>query len=328
MPLLLRDIRYQAGRSLIDLNLAFENPAVVGFTGPEAAALTELFRLISGDLQPQAGSVEGFVQSIAATASFTSTDPVEIRESIEQTLDSDADVILIGPSLALTDPACRLRAMTHIQDLRRRGRWVLLMSQDLDFLERHCDEVVVMDGGSVVERGDPTETLRRYRTLLLSRSRSQSTGDAAPLARHGDERARIESVQIEDATGRSVQVVQSGERTTVRVLIEFHADVAEPVVGILIRSRVGINVYGTNTEAENVDLGPCKAGDRVEVLFRFDCNLCAEQYTLTVASHDPDGVAHDWLEEAIFFTVADTRYTAGVANLRAAVEINKVATAQ
>ena len=117
--------------------------------------------------------------------------------------------------------------------------------------------------------------------------------------------------------------MQSGESTTVRVVIEFQANVEQPVIGILIRSRVGINVYGTNTEAENVDLGPCKAGDRVEGLFRFDCNLCAEQYTLTVASHDPDGLAHDWLEEAIFFTVADTRYTAGVANLRAAVEVRK-----
>lgn len=325
MPLLLRNIRYQAVGSLIDLNLAFENPAVVGFTGPEGAGLTELFQLISGDLQIQSGSIEGFGQAIAATASFTSTDPVEIRESIEQTLASDAEVILIGPSLALADLAFRRRVVTRIQDLRRRGRWVLLACQDLDFLERHCDEVVAMEDGSVAERGDPTETLRRYRTRLLSWSKRESTGESAPLARHGDERARVELVEIQDASGQPVQVVQSGESTTVRVVIEFHAEVENPVIGILIRSRVGINVYGTNTEAENVDLGPCKVGDRLEVLFRFDCNLCAEQYTLTVASHDPDGLAHDWLEEAIFFTVADTRYTAGVANLRAAVEVRKPA---
>ena len=323
MTLLLRNIRYQTGGSLIDVNLAFENPAVVGFTGTEGAGVTDLFRLISGDLEPQSGTIEGFGQALAATASFTSADPVEIRESIEQTLDSDADVILIGPSLALTDPTCRHRTVTRIQDRRRRGRWVLLASQDLDFLERHCDEVVVMDGGSAAERGDPTEILRRYRILLLDRYKRESTSEAGPLARHGDERARVESVQIQDASGQPVQVVQSGESSTVRVVIEFHATVEEPVIGILIRSRVGINVYGTNTEAEDVDLGPCKEGDRVEVLFRFDCNLCAEQYTLTVASHDPDGLAHDWLEEAIFFTVADTRYTAGVANLRAAVEVRK-----
>jgi lipopolysaccharide transport system ATP-binding protein len=57
--------------------------------------------------------------------------------------------------------------------------------------------------------------------------------------------------------------------------------------------------------------------------FVFGCHLCAEQYTLTVASHDPDGAAHEWLEEAIVFSVSDSRYTAGVANLRARVEVSR-----
>jgi len=38
-----------------------------------------------------------------------------------------------------------------------------------------------------------------------------------------------------------------------------------------------------------------------------------------VASHDPDGVWHEWLEDAVAFLVTDGRYTAGVANLRARV---------
>jgi lipopolysaccharide transport system ATP-binding protein len=117
--------------------------------------------------------------------------------------------------------------------------------------------------------------------------------------------------------------VQSGETVTIRVRLEFLEAVENPVVGILIRSRIGVNVYGTNTEMEKAPFGPCAAGDRVELLFTLDCHLCAEQYTLTVASHDPDGTAHEWLEEAIVFTVADTRYTAGVANLRARVEVRR-----
>ena len=193
MSLRLRNVRCRAGDSVVDVDLSFENPVVVGFTGTEGAGVAELFRLVSGELQPESGAVEGFGRAEAATASFGSADPGEIRESIDQVLGSDAEVILIGPSLALTDPVFRHRAVARIQDLRRRGRWILFASQDLDFLERHCDEVVVMDGGSVVERGDPTETLRRYRTLLLDRDKGESNSEAGPLARHGDERARVES---------------------------------------------------------------------------------------------------------------------------------------
>ena len=54
-------------------------------------------------------------------------------------------------------------------------------------------------------------------------------------------------------------------------------------------------------------------------LIEHNGQLCPEEYTLTVASHDPDGVWHDWLEDAVSFAVSDDRYTAGVANLRAQV---------
>jgi homopolymeric O-antigen transport system ATP-binding protein len=87
----------------------------------------------------------------------------------------------------------------------------------------------------------------------------------------------------------------------------------------MIRTRIGLNVYGTNTELEKLALGACSAGDALEVVFAFRCDLCPGEYTLTVASHDPDGVWHDWVEDAVAFSVSDHRYTAGVANLRARV---------
>ena len=59
----------------------------------------------------------------------------------------------------------------------------------------------------------------------------------------------------------------------------------------------------------------------LELTFAFRCELCPQEYTLTVASHDPDGVWHDWLEDAVAFAVSDGRYTAGVANLRAQVSL-------
>jgi lipopolysaccharide transport system ATP-binding protein len=89
----------------------------------------------------------------------------------------------------------------------------------------------------------------------------------------------------------------------------------------MIHSRVGVEVYGTNTELEKVVLGTRTAGEMVRITFRFNCDLCPQEYTLTAASHDPDGVWHDWLEDAVSFSVSDTRYTAGVANLRAQVSL-------
>jgi len=145
-----------------------------------------------------------------------------------------------------------------------------------------------------------------------------------PSLRRGDGRARIVNLEILNQQGRPTLVWQSGEPVSVRVTVEFQQPVADPVVGIMIRTRIGFEVYGTNTELEKLKLGPCQAGDRLAVTFWFRCDLCPQEYTLTAASHDPDGVWHDWMEDAVAFSVADTRYTAGVANLRARVSVERL----
>jgi lipopolysaccharide transport system ATP-binding protein len=91
------------------------------------------------------------------------------------------------------------------------------------------------------------------------------------------------------------------------------------MVGILIRTRIGMDVYGTNTRIEQIDLGEVREGDELEVDFRIACWLTPQQYTLTVATQGPDGSSHDWLDDAVAFDVVDARMAAGVANLRAEV---------
>jgi lipopolysaccharide transport system ATP-binding protein len=87
----------------------------------------------------------------------------------------------------------------------------------------------------------------------------------------------------------------------------------------MIRTRIGMDVFGTNTKLQKLALGRCRPGDVLEVEFHFHCWLCPQEYTLTVATQHPDGSSHDWLDEALSFTVVASRYTAGVANLHARV---------
>lgn len=176
---------------------------------------------------------------------------------------------------------------------------------------RICDEGWWITAPGKLRRGDPAEILRAagrgYQVALT------------PTLHRGDGRAKLAAIETLDSEGRQTSAWASGEEARVRVSVEFLSDVADPVVGIMIRTRVGFEVYGTNTELEQVKLGPVRAGERRVVTFAFDCNLCPQEYTITAASHDPDGVWHDWMEDAVAFRVVDSRYTAGVANLRARV---------
>jgi lipopolysaccharide transport system ATP-binding protein len=237
---------------------------------------------------------------------------------------SPAPLVLVDHTFACRDKLARERAALALDGLRRAGSTVLLVSHEEDLLARLCDEIWWLGDGRLLARGDPVEILDRWRAHVAARLRAWGETAQAPLdprLRRGDGRAEIVLLETAGENGQPTMVWRSGEPATIRVRVRFAAAVADPVVGIMIRTRVGLNVYGTNTELERLPLGPRAAGDEIEVRFAFRCDLCPGEYTLTAASHDPDGVWHDWLEDALAFAVTDDRYTAGVANLRAAVTV-------
>ena len=325
MPFAFRRVRYRGDGLSIEADLAFCDGMIVGLAGPDGAGKKTLIRLAAGILQPDSGQVELPGAVYCAEASLASADPGDVRRSLEDPAVESAKVVLVGPSLALTDPAFQQRAMSRFHRCQARGTVIVLASHDLALFERHADEVVVLEAGKVVERGDPGLVLRSYRRRMVRAECAASAPvEMQPSSQHGDMRGSIEQVEVLDAEGRSVSTIESGLETTARVVVRYDAAVAEPVVGILIRSQVGVNVYGTNTELERLSFGSVAAGERIEILYRFVAALCPGEYTLTVASHDPDGTAHEWLEDAVRFTVGDSRYTAGVANLKARVEARRL----
>mgnify|MGYP003350315936 FL=1 len=92
----------------------------------------------------------------------------------------------------------------------------------------------------------------------------------------------------------------------------------------MIRTRIGTEVYGTNTMLENCSPGPMQAGECCEVLFRFACRLIPQEYTLTVATQSADGTSHDWVDDVLTFQVVDSPRRAGIANLEAVVSCRKL----
>src|SRR5262249_3256588 len=155
-----------------------------------------------------------------------------------------------------------------------------------------CDEVWWIDRGKLALKGDPRETLERYRRNVAERIRAWGgtlTPRLAPSTRRGNGHAEVLSIETLGADGSPPIVWKSGEEVAVRVSVQFAEAVERPVLGVLLRTRIGFEVYGTNTELEKVELGARAPGDILRLKFSFVCHLCPNEYTLTVASHDPDG---------------------------------------
>jgi lipopolysaccharide transport system ATP-binding protein len=299
------------------IDVAAPDGVAIGVIGEDGAGTSTLLRLAAGLEPPRAGAV-----AVGTRRRFLGpNDPLNF---------SPVDTLLLDHTLALHDRLVRARAITALERLRQAGTTILFTSHEEDLLLELADEIWWLGGGRLIGRGDPAEALEAYRNHIAQRIRAWGQSIQTPLTprlRRGDGRAQILSVEIDGQDGKPTGVLRSGEAAVIRVSVRFQQAVADPVVGILIRSRIGQNVYGTNTELERLKFGPCSLGDALRLNFSFRCELCPQEYTLTVASHDPNGVWHDWLEDAVAFSVTDPRYTAGVANLRAQVSIERISQA-
>jgi len=295
------------------IDAAAPDGVVVGVIGEDGAGKSRLLRLAAGLEQP----AEGAVETSGAARLLGPGDALDL---------APVPVLLLDQTFARHDLLVRHRASSALERLRRAGTTTLLVSHEEELLRRLADEIWWLHEGRLAGRGDPEVMLAAYARHVAARFRAWGETEASPLLprmRRGDGRAEVAGIDLLGENGRPTMVWRSGELAVVRVRVRFQAAVPDPVVGIMIRTRIGLNVYGTNTELERLKLGPCAADSEIEVAFAFRCELCPGEYTLTVASHDPDGVWHDWLEDALAFSVTGDRYTAGVANLRATVSVGR-----
>lgn len=299
---------------LRNLTISAPDSAVIGLIGAKGSGKSALLRLAAGLDHPAAGSVT----FVGARRYLGFCDPLNF---------SPVDLLLLDQTLAHQDALEREKALVAIDRLRSAGATILIASHEPDLLRRTCDEVWWLDQGALAGRGDPGEVIEAYQQRVAEQFSAWGETLPQPLRldlRRGDGRAEIISLETLGEGGQPTTVWRSGEAVAVRVRVRYCEAVQQPVVGIMIRTRIGLNVYGTNTELEKQSTGSFAPGERLEAVFRFRCDLCPGEYTLTVASHDMDGTAHDWIDNAVAVVVADSRYTAGVANLRASVEVAKL----
>jgi lipopolysaccharide transport system ATP-binding protein len=250
-----------------------------------------------------------------------------VRLAFSTAIHVNPEILIVDEALAVGDAVFANRCIRKFEELREKKTTVLFVSHDLGLVKQLSDRAIFLLNGRIQAEGEPKHVIDKYIGVVLERQKAfeQSDRRAHPAAtnRHGDGSSEILDVTLLDEGGRPCGVVSSGERVTIRIRTAFRRRRVEPMVGILIRNRIGMEIYGTNSRIEQVDLGAFEPGEELDIDFRFDCWLTPQHYTVTVATQYPDGSSHDWLDDVISFEVLSHRMAAGVADLRAQIEWRK-----
>jgi len=246
----------------------------------------------------------------------------------------EPDILIIDEALAVGDAVFQHRCLRRINELHERGATVLFVSHDAAAVRALCSRAIMLRAGCLIADGKPVDVLNLYQKIIMEREqaydaetgaassavKTEDDGTLATLSyayRHGDGSAEILGAELTDPAQARVEIVESGEPLTLRVVVRFNQAVDDPVIGFLFRNSHGIHAYGTNTKEQQIEFGAVPAGEVIEVSFAFDCWLGVDQYTISLAVHSREGQAYDWLDAALFLRVTSLTLTEGVANLNA-----------
>jgi lipopolysaccharide transport system ATP-binding protein len=98
----------------------------------------------------------------------------------------DPDLLIIDEILSVGDEHFSRKSTAKMEEFRRAGKTILLVSHDLGSLESHCDEAAWLDGGLLKAYGDPAFVVSEYRKAVAESEVQADTnpGQIATAAGH------------------------------------------------------------------------------------------------------------------------------------------------
>jgi ABC-type polysaccharide/polyol phosphate transport system ATPase subunit len=184
----------------------------------------------------------------------------------------DPEVLIIDEVLAVGDAAFQRKAYAHIEDMRRRGIPIVVVSHDLDRVARLCTRAVLLDRGTVAHIGAPHEAIAVY---LSSAASAENRAEDPPLTIHAVNTPRGDEVR----SGAEVAAVVHGA-------VRPGGDASRLAVSVAVHSAEAVEpVFTTNTALCGVAL---PAAGRFTLQLTLQMNVPPNAYMLRARAWDLD----------------------------------------
>jgi lipopolysaccharide transport system ATP-binding protein len=174
------------------------------------------------------------------------------------------DILLVDEILAVGDQAFQLRCLDKINEMKRRGITIVLVTHDLETVRKMCSRAIWLDDGVVQADGAVTHVLETYMTRVrteddeaLQRAESSLRCESDDVEkekeedecswRWGSREAEIVHVQFLDGEGREMRTFKTGQPFVARIHYVAHERIEQPLFGVALHNASGFHINGPNT---------------------------------------------------------------------------------
>ena len=249
---------------------------------------------------------------------------MHVRLAFSVMIQVEADILLIDEVLAVGDASFQQKCFDVFNDLRDRGKTILLVTHDMGSVERFCHRAILLERGELVATGDPHEVATRY--LDINFKREEATV-AEPQARGGSGEARAQEIWVEDAFGERKAALQQGDPCVVRVRVHVTRPVEDPSFAIAFVNEQHQNHFVAASAIEKERTGQFDPGEEVIFSVAFDNRLGPGRYQLSFQMARRGGGADiiDRWERVTSVIVMASRSAGGLVDLPCEMTLQRTA---
>ncbi len=216
----------------------------------------------------------------------------------------DPEILIVDEVLSVGDGAFQKKCLGKMDEVRRDGRTVILVSHDLPAVASLCQRAILLRQGRVVGNGQPQQIIEQYMSEAFAGS---GTSLADRTDRYTKGELMVQAITFLDEKLQPVQPAMSGQHLVVRVQYQAHVRKTFKdmrVMVVLNRDERTSCILSTDL----VSRTPLDLEGSGYVDFHVPhLPLCGGRYFLHVAIEN-NSITHDWVQYAAELQVLDGDY--------------------
>lgn len=227
-----------------------------------------------------------------------------VRLGFAIAINVNPEILIIDEVLAVGDDEFQLKCYEKIDQFRRAGKTIIIVSHGLGDIQRICDEVAWIEKGVLKRVGDPAEIVPEY----LSTSRS-GTSSVEPSSgqQWGSGEVTFESITFLDDLQQPTNTLRTGASATVRVSMRSSVSLENSLLTLRISDMNNDNVWMSNSNQNDTPL-PVEPGSITVDVGLADLPLLDGVYELSLAIGNMSGShEYDHWEKRLKFNVHQKR---------------------
>jgi lipopolysaccharide transport system ATP-binding protein len=280
----------------------------------------------------------------------------------------DPDIFIVDEALSVGDAKFQAKCFDRLRQLKENGTCILLVTHSSEQIVTHCTQAILLSKGVQLEAGKPKDVVNRYLDLLFGKEKvaiatteaaTEVMGEAVKNTieltskpddyqlsatndsfstrpgynpheyRWGDGTATILDYFLAADNTHYPSAISTGQNITLAVSVKLLKNFHRPILGITIKTKEGVTVYGTNTETLGCkEFGEAGSLDSViQVVAEFKGNLAAGDYFISLglaSKHGEEVIPHDRRYDSIHLQVRPNDQFFGLANLGLTLQAKKI----